>query len=113
MKNDFLLANKHQNFLQVGFNALIIKFSLMVMLSLLIGIIKHSQITQSNNFAISFQYLEKEIMDGVYFLHADKHLSFYKLTLSFLMEVTRHIQITQNRKLVMFLQHLQKKILII
>ena len=28
-------------------------------------------------------------MDGVHFLHADKHLSFYKLALSFLMEVIR------------------------
>ena len=43
----------------------------MVKLSLLIGMIKHSQITQSNKFAISLQYLEKKVMYGVHFLHAD------------------------------------------
>ena len=32
---------------------------------------KSSQITQSNKLAISFQYLEKEVLDGVHFLHAD------------------------------------------
>ena len=48
----------------------------MVILPLLIGMIKHSQITQSNKFAISLQYLEKEVMKGVHFLHADKHLTF-------------------------------------
>ena len=81
----------------------------MVILPLLIGMIKHSQITQSDKFAISLQYLEKEVMEGVHFLHADKHLSFYKLALSFLVDVIRHVQSTQNRKLVMFLQYLQKK----
>ena len=88
MKIDFLHADKYQNFLELDFNALIIKVSLMVILSLPIGMIKHSQITQSNKFAISIQYLEKEVMDGVHFLHADKHLSFYNLASSFLMEVT-------------------------
>ena len=43
----------------------------MTILSLLIGMIKHSQITQSNKFAISLQYLKKEVMDGVHFLHAE------------------------------------------
>ena len=38
-------------------------------------------------------------MDGVHFLHADKHQNSYKLVLSLLMKVTRHDQITQNRKL--------------
>ena len=102
-------ADKHQNFLQVDFNALIIKVSLIVIPLLSIGMSKDSQITQSNKLAISLQYLEKEVMEGVYFLHADKHLIFYKLALSFLVEVTRHVQITHNRKLVMFLQYLKKK----
>ena len=47
-------------------------------------------------------------MDGVHFLHVDKHLSFYKLGFLFLMEVTRHVQRTQNKKLVIFLQCLKK-----
>ena len=50
-------------------------------------------------------------MDGVHFLHADKHLCFYKLALSFLMEVTRHVQSTGNKKLVLFLQNLKEKML--
>ena len=52
-------------------------------LSLLMGMIKHSQSTQSNNFAISLQYLKKEVRNGVHFLHADKHQSFYKLDYCF------------------------------
>ena len=38
---------------------------------------------------ISLQYLKKEDMKGVHFLHAAEHQSFYKLRLLFLMEVTR------------------------
>ena len=45
-------------------------------------------------------YLKKEVRDGVHFLHANKHQSFYKLAISFLMEVARHVQSTLNRKLV-------------
>ena len=52
---------------------------------------------------------QKETLDGVHFLHVDKHWSFYKLTLLFLMEVALHVQSTQNRKLVMLLQYLKKK----
>ena len=66
-------------------------------------IVRHSQSTQSNKFAIPSQYLKKEVRDGVHFLHANKHQSFYKLALSFLMEVA-NAHSTQNRKLVMFLQ---------
>ena len=73
------------------------------------GIIKHSQSTQSNKFAISLQHLKIEVRAGVHFLHADKHQSFYNLALSFLMEVVRHFQNTQNRKLEIFLKYLKKK----
>ena len=73
------------------------------------GMGKHSQSTQSNNFAISLQYLKKEVRDEVHFMHADKHQSLYKVALSFLLEVARHVQSTQNqnRKLVIFLQYLK------
>ena len=63
---DFLNEDKHQSFLQVDFNTLIIKVSWMVILSLLMEMIKHSQITQSNKFPISLQYLRKEVMDGIF-----------------------------------------------
>ena len=44
------------------------------MLLLLPDMMKNSQSTQSNKFAISLQYLKKEVGNGVHFLHADKHL---------------------------------------
>ena len=58
---DFLHADKYQSFLQVDFNILGIKVSYKVVLSLLMGRIKHSQSTQSNKFAISLQYLKKKL----------------------------------------------------
>ena len=58
---DFSHVDKHQNFLQVDFNTLGIKASYKVILSLLLGMIKHSQSTQSNKFAISLQYLKKKL----------------------------------------------------
>ena len=73
---DFLHADKHRSFLQVYFNTLGIKVSYKLILSLLMDMIKHSQSTQINKFAISLQYLKKEVRDGVHFLHLDKHQSF-------------------------------------
>ena len=60
------------------------------------GIINYSQITQSNKFTISLEYLKKEIRNGGHFWQADKRQRFYKLVLSFLMEVARHVQNIQN-----------------
>ena len=108
---DFLLADKHQSFLQVDLNTLGIKDVYKVMLSLLMGIIQHSQSTQSNEIAISLQYLRKEVRNRGHFLYTDKHQNFYKLALLFLMEVARHVQSTQNRKLVKFLQYIKKNVL--
>ena len=70
---------------------------------------KHFQSTNSKKFAISLQYLKKEVSNGVYFLHADKHQSFYKLGLLFLMEVARYVESTRNRKLVLFLHYILRK----
>ena len=86
-------------------------FPTRLILSLLMGMIKHCQVTQSNKFAISLQYLQylkKEVRNGGHFWYADKHQSFYQLVLSFLMVVARHVQNTQNRKLVTFLQYIKK-----
>ena len=63
---DFLHVDKHKNFLQVHFSALGIKVSYKVILLLLMGMMKHSQSTQSNKFAISLQYLKKEVRNGVH-----------------------------------------------
>ena len=53
---DFLHADKPQRLLQVHFNTSDIKASYKVILSLLVGMNKHSQITQSNKLATSAQY---------------------------------------------------------
>ena len=50
---DFLHADKHQNFPQVDFNTLSINIFYKVILSLLMGMIKHSQSTQSNKLEIA------------------------------------------------------------
>ena len=47
-KVDLLYADQHQSFLQVDVNTLSIKFFYKVILSLLMGMINHSQSTQSN-----------------------------------------------------------------
>ena len=88
---------------KVDFNISGIKISCKVILSLLMGMIKHSQSTQSNNFAISLQYLKKSsfFLNRVHFFRTDKHQSFYKLALSFLMEVSRNVQSTQSSAIVM------------
>ena len=52
---DFLHADKHRSFLQADFSTLGIKVSYKVILSLLIGMIKNFQRTQSNKFAIPLQ----------------------------------------------------------
>ena len=65
-------ANKYQSFLQVDFKTWGNKVSYRVILSLLMGMIKHSHSTQSNKLAISLQYLQKEVRNEVPFLHADK-----------------------------------------
>ena len=54
-ENDFLHACKHQSFLQDDFNTLDIKASYKMILSLWMGMIKHSRSTQGSKFAISLQ----------------------------------------------------------
>ena len=53
---DFVHADKHQNFLQVDLKTLSIKSFYKEILSLMMGMIKHSQSAQSNKFAIALQY---------------------------------------------------------
>ena len=55
---DFVHADKHQNFLQVDLKTLSIKSFYKDILSLMMGMNKHSQIAQSNKFAIALQYLK-------------------------------------------------------
>ena len=85
---DFFHVDKHQSFLQVDFNTLGIKDAYKVILSLLLGMIMHSRSTQSNKFANIFTITKKR-RQGVHFLHAAEHESFYKLGLLILIEVAR------------------------
>ena len=65
MKLVFLNADKHksfENFLQID-------------TVILIGMIKHSQSSQNSKFAMSLQYIKKEVRNMVDFLLADKHQS--------------------------------------
>ena len=62
---DFLHADKYESLLQIDS-------------MILMGMIKHSQSSQNSKFAMSLQYLKKEVKDEVGILHADKHQSFLK-----------------------------------
>ena len=68
---------------------------------------RHVQITQNNKFAISLQYLKKEVNDEVDFLHADKHESLLQIDTMILMGMVRHSQSFQNSKFAMSLQYLK------
>ena len=68
---DFLPADKRQRFLQSDTN---IKGMCA----------QHAQIVQNNKFAISLQYLKKEMSDAVDFLHEQIGMkAYYRLILSF------------------------------
>ena len=45
----------------------------------MLGIVKHSQSSENSKFAMSLQYLKKEVRDEVTFLHVDKHQSFLQV----------------------------------
>ena len=87
------------------------------------GMVKHSKSHQNSWFAMSLQYLKKEVRDEVDFLHADKHQSllqvnfntlsikvFYKVILSSLIGMIKHSQKAQSNKLAMNLQDLTKEV---
>ena len=82
---DFLHADKHQSFLQLDFNTLGIKVFYKVVLSLLMGMIKHSQSTQNSKFAISLQYLKKNSICSVFltFARCPLQLCFLKMMFCF------------------------------
>ena len=80
---DFLCPDEHQSFLQVDVSTLDLKVSYKVILSSSMGMIKHSQSTQSSKFVISSQHLKNKARD-VHFSH-DKHQGFFKLVLLLLM----------------------------
>ena len=74
-------ADKHESLLQIH-------------TMILMGMIKHSQSSQNSNFAISLQYLKKEVRDEVNFLHVDKHQSFLQVDFNTLVSIILQVDIT-------------------
>ena len=87
------------------------------------GMVKHSQSSQNGNFAMSLQYLKKEVLEEVDFLHADKHQHFlpvdfnilgikvsYKVILSLLMPMIKHSKITKINEFAISLQYLRVEV---
>ena len=71
---------------------------------------RHIQITQNNKFAISLEYLKKEVSDEVDFLHADKYESLLQIDTMILIGIVKHSQSSQNSKFTMSLQYLKKEV---
>ena len=71
---------------------------------------RQAQITQNNKFAISLQYLTKDVSDEVTFLHAEKHKGLLKIDTMILMEIARHSHNSQTSKFSMPLQYLKKEV---
>ena len=62
---------------------------------------RHVQIIQNDKFAISLQYLEKELSDEDDFLHAFKHKSLLQIDS---MGIVKYSQSSQNSKFAISLQ---------
>ena len=71
---------------------------------------RQTQITQNNKFAVSLQYLTKDVSDEVAFLHAEKHKGLLKIDTMILMEIARHSRNSQTSKFSMPLQYLKKEV---
>ena len=63
---DFLHADKHEGLLQID-------------ITILMDMVKYSRSFQNSKFAVSLQYLKKEVRDEAEFLHAVKHQSFLQV----------------------------------
>ena len=96
MKSFFLLADKHQRFLQIY--------------TIILGVARHAQIIQNNKFAISLQYLKKKVNDEVDLLHTYKHKRFLQIDTIIFDGDCKHFQSSQNSKFAMYLQYLEKEV---
>ena len=75
-----------------------------LILSFWVCVTKNAQSTQNNKlFAISLQYLKKDVSDEVDFLHSDKHKDLLQIDAMILMEIVRHSQNSEKSKFSMFL----------
>ena len=71
---------------------------------------RHAQNTQNNMFAISLQYLKKELSGEVDFLHADKYESLLQIDSMILMGMFKDYQSFQNCKFAMSLEYFRKEV---
>ena len=71
---------------------------------------RHAQNTQNNMFAISLQYLKKEMSVEVDFLHADKYESLLQIDSMILMGMFKDSQSSQNCKFAMSLEYFRKEV---
>ena len=107
---DFFHEGKHKSFLQI-------------VLWFLMGMVNHSQSYQNSKFAMSLQYVKKEVRDEVVFLHVVKHQSFLqidfntlsikafcKVILTLLLGMIKYSQSTQSNKLVIASQYLTNEV---
>ena len=62
----------------------------------------------NDKFAISLQYLKKELRDEVDFLHVDNYESLLQIDTMIL--ILKHSQCSQNNKFAMVLQYLKKQV---
>ena len=78
---DFLHADMHESLLQID-------------TMILMGMVKHSQSSQNSKFAMSLQYLKKEVRDEVSFLHVDKYQSFLQIDFNILVSIILQVDNT-------------------
>ena len=88
---------------------IIVKCFFKVILSFLMCVARHAQITQNKKFVISLQYLKREVNDELNFLHAGKHENMLQIDTMILMEMVKHFESSDNSKFTMSLQYLKKE----
>ena len=94
----------------VDFSLLIlVKRFFRLTLSFLMCVARHSQITQNKKFAISLQYLKREVNDKVDILHAGKHEILLQIDTMILIEMIKHFQSSQYSKFAISVQYLKKE----
>ena len=63
-----------------------------LLLSFYVCVTRHTQITQDSKFAVSLQYLKKELSDEVDLLHAGEHENLLRIDGMILIEMVKHPQ---------------------
>ena len=71
---------------------------------------KHAQIILNKNFAISLQYLKREVNGKVEFMHPGKHANLLQIDTIILMDMIKHFRSSQNSKFTMSVEYLKKEV---